>query len=508
MFYYAQIDGEYLVINTYNLTEPSTNPNYIAITEEQYANDDLVGKYYNSLRGQFEIIDWDEWVGSSNLFTHFNTEMNCNTEMQLSTKIDNMQAEINSKVGVDHTHDGYVASADLDLLEDIVSTKADASHTHDGYALSNHTHTGYVSQTDFDALSEAIDGKANANHSHSEYASVSHLHEEYASTSHNHNSDYAPLSHSHSDYATTSDLDELSEVVSNKANASHTHDDRYFTETEINSKLATKSDSSHTHTGIYDENGAAANALASANAYTDSKIDALIGEGASTTLDTIGEISSAIEDNQDAIDLLNSAIANKANTSDLTSHTSNKSNPHNVTLTQLGISATASELNIMDGVVATTEEINYLDGVTSNIQTQLNGKAPSSHTHNYAGSSSTGGAATSANKINTDAGSTTQPVYFVNGVPVATTYTLEKSVPSNAVFTDTNTKVTNTLATTTKAYVTGTTSATTNTGTQVFDTGVYLDTTAGKLVASTFSGLTFSGSGVATVSEVESYLGI
>lgn len=54
--------------------------------------------------------------------------------------------------------------------------------------------------------------------------------------------------------------------------------------------------------------------------------------------------------------------------------------------------------------------------------------------------------------------------------------------------TDTNTKVTNTLATTTKAYVTGTTSATTNTGTQVFDTGVYLDTTAGKLVATTFSG--------------------
>lgn len=50
----------------------------------------------------------------------------------------------------------------------------------------------------------------------------------------------------------------------------------------------------------------------------------------------------------------------------------------------------------------------------------------------------------------------------------------------------TDTKVTNTLATTTKAYVTGTTSATTNTGTQIFDTGVYLDTTAGTLVAKTF----------------------
>ena len=44
-------------------------------------------------------------------------------------------------------------------------------------------------------------------------------------------------------------------------------------------------------------------------------------------------------------------------------------------LTNLGLTATAAELNIMDGVVTTTAEINYLDGVTSAIQTQLNTKA-------------------------------------------------------------------------------------------------------------------------------------
>ena len=47
------------------------------------------------------------------------------------------------------------------------------------------------------------------------------------------------------------------------------------------------------------------------------------------------------------------------------------------------------------GVTATATELNYMDGVTSNVQTQLNGKAASSHTHNYAGSSSSGGAANS-----------------------------------------------------------------------------------------------------------------
>jgi hypothetical protein len=61
------------------------------------------------------------------------------------------------------------------------------------------------------------------------------------------------------------------------------------------------------------------------------------------------------------------------------------------------------------------------------------------------------GNAGSASKLNNTAaiGSATQPVYFsASGVPVACTYTLGKSVPSNAVFTDTNTFVTQSKTTT------------------------------------------------------------
>lgn len=53
-------------------------------------------------------------------------------------------------------------------------------------------------------------------------------------------------------------------------------------------------------------------------------------------------------------------------------------------LTNLGVTATAAELNKLDGMTATTAELNYVDGVTSNIQTQLNGKAASSHKHSAA----------------------------------------------------------------------------------------------------------------------------
>ena len=39
-----------------------------------------------------------------------------------------------------------------------------------------------------------------------------------------------------------------------------------------------------------------------------------------------------------------------------------------------GVTATAAELNILDGVTATAVELNYVDGVTSNVQTQIDTK--------------------------------------------------------------------------------------------------------------------------------------
>lgn len=78
-------------------------------------------------------------------------------------------------------------------------------------------------------------------------------------------------------------------------------------------------------------------------------------------------------------------------------------------------------------------------GLGSAAYTNSNAYAAASHNHNYAGSSSAGGVANSAATLTTNAGSATQPVYFTGGKPAACTYTLGKSVPSDAVFTDTNT---------------------------------------------------------------------
>jgi hypothetical protein len=105
-------------------------------------------------------------------------------------------------------------------------------------------------------------------------------------------------------------------------------------------------------------------------------------------------------------------------------------------------------------------------------------------------------AADSTAELKIDASSTTSATWgstdLVTGVNIqrdakghVTGVTVDSiQMPANP---NVDTKVTNTLATTTKAYVTGTTSASTNTGGQVFDTGVYLDTTAGRLTATSFN---------------------
>ena len=51
--------------------------------------------------------------------------------------------------------------------------------------------------------------------------------------------------------------------------------------------------------------------------------------------------------------------------------------------------------------------------------------------------------ATIADKLGTNAGSATQPVYFKDGKPVVIGYTIAKSVPADAKFTDTNTTYSN-----------------------------------------------------------------
>lgn len=81
---------------------------------------------------------------------------------------------------------------------------------------------------------------------------------DYAAAGHTHSfasitdkpSTYTPSAHTHDDRYYTET--EMNAKLDGKSNTGHTHDDRYYTEAEINNKLDGKSNTNHTHNSIKD----------------------------------------------------------------------------------------------------------------------------------------------------------------------------------------------------------------------------------------------------------------
>jgi len=112
----------------------------------------------------------------------------------------------------------------------------------------------------------------------------------------------------------------------------------------------------------------------------------------------------------------------------------------------------------------------------------------------YATSAGTASSATTASTLGSaDVGSATQGIYLDDGTPKACTYTVSKSVPSDAVFTDTDTKVTQNVSSTNSTYpilLCPTANATTNQGatTSIFASGVKVNPSTKTITATSFDG--------------------
>lgn len=307
MFYYAEVDSNYCVTQLHALAAESTNDSYIAITEDQYTNGALVGKYYNQLTNTFEVITGV--MGSTD------NVMFKSTNMMLSTKLDNLTADIAEKADAEHTHANYatteqveaaideavgdiaipavpvqsvngktgavnLTASDVGALPDTTviptipsslpanggnadtvdgkhaSEFASATHSHD-YAASSHAHA----QSDITGLASALAGKAANNHTHSDYvtnedfSALENTVDGKAASNHTH-TQYAAASHTHSQYANATDVSEIETALAGKAAADHTHTQyastshshsNYVTNDTYTAGLATKAASAHTH---------------------------------------------------------------------------------------------------------------------------------------------------------------------------------------------------------------------------------------------------------------------
>jgi hypothetical protein len=91
-------------------------------------------------------------------------------------------------------------------------------------------------------------------------------------------------------------------------------------------------------------------------------------------LDTLDELAAALGDDANFASTVTTALAGKS----AIGHTHTVANITDLT-------ATASELNVLDGITSTTAELNFTDGVTSNIQTQLDGTVKTTGDQSIAG---------------------------------------------------------------------------------------------------------------------------
>lgn len=299
--------------------------------------------------------------------------------------------------------------------------------------------------------------------------------------------------------------------------ASHNHDERYYTETEMNSKLAEKAAKVHTHVksevglGNVDNTADANKSVKYATSAGSSTTSGAISS--SGTLDTVAKLDAFIEGGKvkyatvSALDGLNGMIKNdgicistpwsstgyghqfyindngyevyhrfrnttKVNNVDTTTWSSWKqildsSNYNTYAPTKTGSGASGTWGINISGKSASTNAINWVAGneirftkpsYTSPQALHFgwawadNSKAKLISEYRFDGGDGNltqvtasqfngplNGNANTATALTSSAGSATQPVYFSGGKPVACSYTLGKSVPADAKFTDTNT---------------------------------------------------------------------
>lgn len=212
-------------------------------------------------------------------------------------------------------------------------------------------------------------------------------------------------------------IDALTEVVNSKSDSGHTHDGRYYTESEIDSKLSGKANTSHgnhvptTETAnnakfLRNDNtwatvtpaniGAAASSHGTHVSYSSTApvMDGTASVGSASTVARSDhkhptDTSRASQTDLDALETVVAGKADKSHTHTIANVTNLQSSLDAKQATITGAASTVTSSNLTasralisnsSGKVAvsdvTSTELGYLDGVTSNVQTQLNAKQP------------------------------------------------------------------------------------------------------------------------------------
>lgn len=251
--------------------DETTGDLYLNIASEDGANSYQVhvGNYIavKHLNDYYKKTEIDSKLGGKSNVGH-NHDERYYTETEIDVKVNNINSQINSLIGSTETTvdlSGYVTQTEMNTQ---LANKANTNHSHTSdsidleeggdddmwmyeYGVNRQSSVnGFV--YDHEKKLENIDDGANKTVVDSSLSSssknpvqnkvVNSALNGKSNTGHDHTSDEIHYAYDQNMSVTT--------ILENKASTHHTHDDRYYTEAEIDEKLNGKADSNHRHNDV------------------------------------------------------------------------------------------------------------------------------------------------------------------------------------------------------------------------------------------------------------------
>lgn len=340
---------------------------------------------------QDKLTDTDTWRGIQNNLTSDST-----TDSLSAAQGKALKTLVDGKAAMGHTHNS---------IKDIGNKSSDTTFAYSKAGMSYTDYTWLAGWNGYELRAVNKDQFATAGHTHDASVLINNL---STGDSAPHDDDYYVSQYAGGGTTSTTYYrrpvkalwsyikgkgDAIYQPKGSYAASNHTHDDRYYTESEINTKLAGKADSGHIHLQGTESGKVDWNTLKTFGVY---KI-----QSCTMTADYHAPVDEYAFGILQVLDSENGGSENRIIQIYWPHRTSQGAHlwyrMHNSSNMSDGWSnwTAITEKPATAGVADSASSVAWV-----NVTGKPSTFTPSSHTHNYAGSSSAGGAATSANKVN------------------------------------------------------------------------------------------------------------